>query len=474
MNTKRKAGLLGLSLLLVTGCTSPTSFSGTVNCSTTDSNGVTNCSVTKAPSATPAPTVTVTVTPSPTGTATATPTPTPTTTTPSGSLANLARIPWEGGPSYWSKFPNAHASGFDSTSLFPISVWFGRPAHTDALKAVGVNTFLAVEHNDPLSVATSKGMYVIPHDEFALNEVPSTDKRIVGHFVGDECDMGLGPCDWQKTAQENLTIWKNETAAARSKYPNLFMFGNFSKGILGTWWATGTMGGLISTVDGSSVDNYYYTSPDSRWAATQSSYWPAGQGADPNTVKRAQAYGWQIDRMRAYQSPAGNRPNWIFVETAMPYLNDTGRTTITTPQIEGASWSGIIHEARGIAYFQHNNDGINGGYSMVDSSAARRAELAKINARIQGFAPILNTQSYFWEFGAGTDTMLKAYQGSAYIFSQIDLLTQPGARTFTLPAGITGTTVEVVGENRTIAVSGGKFTDSFAAEYTTHVYKLAL
>jgi hypothetical protein len=45
---------------------------------------------------------------------------------------------------------------------------------------------------------------------------------------------------------------------------------------------------------------------------------------------------------------------------------------------------------------------------------------------------------------------------------------------FTLPSGITGSTVEVVGESRTIPVVGGKFTDTFAKESSYHVYKLAL
>ena len=49
-----------------------------------------------------------------------------------------------------------------------------------------------------------------------------------------------------------------------------------------------------------------------------------------------------------------------------------------------------------------------------------------------------------------------------------------GSKTFTLPAGVTGSQVEVLNENRTIQVQGGKFTDSFANEYTHHVYKISL
>jgi hypothetical protein len=57
----------------------------------------------------------------------------------------------------------------------------------------------------------------------------------------------------------------------------------------------------------------------------------------------------------------------------------------------------------------------------------------------------------------------------------IDGASSAGERTFTLPATITGRTLEVVGENRSIRVADdGTFRDAFAHEYTYHVYKIAL
>ena len=100
--------------------------------------------------------------------------------------------------------------------------------------------------------------------------------------------------------------------------------------------------------------------------------------------------------------------------------------------------------------------------------------MAAINAKIQSLAPVLNTQSYQYDFNNNTDTMLKTYNGYAYIFADIGLLESPGTKTFTLPVGVGGASVEVVGEGRTIPVSNNTFTDNFAAEYTHHVYKIAL
>jgi len=164
----------------------------------------------------------------------------------------------------------------------------------------------------------------------------------------------------------------------------------------------------------------------------------------------------------------------LVLESAMPLLRDEGSLTISVEQMEGAAWSAIIHEARGLAYFQHNNGTLCGFYSLVDCDAERLNGIRVINERITALAPVLNTQSYQHNFNSTTDTMLKAYGGSAYIFSSIGLGQSPGSKSFTLPGRVTGSTVEVVGENRTLAVVDGAFTDTFASEFSHHIYKVAL
>jgi len=157
----------------------------------------------------------------------------------------------------------------------------------------------------------------------------------------------------------------------------------------------------------------------------------------------------------------------------MPLLNDPGSLTITPEQIEGAVWSAIIHEARGVAYFQHNNSSTCGFYSLVDCDQARLDRIRTINAGIQSFARVINTQSYQFNFNNTTNTMLKAYDGSAYIFADIGLGQSAGVKDFVLPPGVTGSTVEVVGENRTLPVSSHAFSDTFDSEYSHHTYKVS-
>jgi hypothetical protein len=134
-------------------------------------------------------------------------------------------------------------------------------------------------------------------------------------------------------------------------------------------------------------------------------------------------------------------------------------------------WNAIIHGAAGISYFQHNNNGTCGTYSILQCGAALTQKITAIDAQVQSLAPVINTQSYKWNFGPGLDTSLKVSGGSAYIFAMTDGST--GSKTFTLPKGVNGP-VQVVGENRTITPSSGTFTDSFAAEYTHHIYRIPL
>lgn len=389
------------------------------------------------------------------------------------ALLNLPRVPWDGGPAYYSQFPIANAAGWDDPSFFPISVFFGKPSHATALKNVGINTYMGAEHDgSPISMMTGQGMYVLAQSEWTRAEV-GNDGRVVGWHVSDECDMGYSGCtpDWNNDNGEygRLDVQKKYVSALRAYNDGRFLQANFGNGILRTWWAQNTMDDHVKLVDLTSADKYTYTSPHV-WDITQiSPDWP--QGA---TVSTAASYGWQHDQMMRFQEAGKIRPNWVFVETARPYLTEAGALTIKPEQMEGAVWSGIIHGARGIAYFQHNNDGQCGTYSLVDCSQALKDKATTVHAKIRSLAPVLNTQSYQYNFNNGTDTMLKAHNGSAYIFAGIGLKQSTGSKTFKLPAGVNGTTVTVVGEGRTLTVSNGSFTDTFANEYTHHVYQIAL
>ncbi|MFP3580491.1 hypothetical protein SB659_13020 [Arthrobacter sp. SIMBA_036] len=210
----------------------------------------------------------------------------------------------------------------DNPNLFPVSVFYGKPEHAAQLKDIGVNVYQNAEHDgSSMASITDTGMLVIAGDEWTRAEV-GNNAGVVGWSTYDECDMGLG-CSGS-TTQQNLAQMQQLAATLRSYKDGRPVMANYSKGILGTWWASGTMNGFMSAVDFASADNYAYTSPPVDDAVTASPAWPAGASAATSA-----AYGWQVDRMRSYQATPGVKPNWVFVESARPYLTESNAKTIT-------------------------------------------------------------------------------------------------------------------------------------------------
>lgn len=384
---------------------------------------------------------------------------------------DLPTVPWEGGPAYWARFPRAAAAGWTEPTWFPICVFLGKPddsTHVEALRDVGVDVYQGVEHNPPLSAATARGMHVLPHySEWTAAEV-GDDPLAVGHLVSDECEMGLSGCGDANDEFERLAVQRSYCDALRDRADGRFLQANFGNGVARTFWAPTTMDDHVALVDASSVDKYCYTSPDARQVVEASPDWPGG------SARRAGAYGWLVDQMRSFQDPANLRPVWCFVETARPLLTESGATTITPDQLEGAVWAALRHEARGICYFQHNNDPTFGTYSLVDGPATLRDRVRTLNARVRELAPVLNSPSYVWDFGADVETMLKAHDDRIYVFAGVGLGQSPGTKTFTVPPGVTGTVVEALFEGRTVPVTAGRWTDAFAAEHSTHIYRIAV
>lgn len=386
------------------------------------------------------------------------------TSSSSPSLA-LPQKPWWGGPSYYARFSKAAAAGWASPSFFPIAVFYGKPEHAGTLASLGINTYMGAEYDgSPISTMTDQGISVIAQGEWTAAEV-GENPRVVGWHASDECEMGEGSCaggdEFSRLAQQAAFV-----APFRARSDGRFVQANFGNGVLGTWWAPTTMDDQVGLVDVTSVDKYAYTSPPVGELLRNSPTWPTGRNP-----RSAGAYGWLQDRMATFSSPAASKPNWVFVETAKPFLTEPEASTITPDQIRGAVWNAIIHGAAGIAYFQHNNSGC-GTYSLIQCSAALQDSVRATNAEVRTLAPVINSPSFEWSFGPGLDTALKTSGSSAYIFAMTDGGT--GTRSFALPPGIRGSEVEVVGENRRIPVSGGSFSDSFAQESTHRVYRIAL
>ncbi len=342
---------------------------------------------------------------------------------------SLPRVPWEGGPSYYARFPAMAGTPWTREDFFPIGYWGAYSDEewrfsTDA--AHGINTFLEVYNTNESSGAWMR--------KYGIWNLAGTGLggESVGTTFHDEVDMWGGP-GWNPwTGYVNDAVY--DTCVPDQPH-----------------------------ACGYSVYNTQYEQLNNPNALI---YANVGKGA----------LMWQSDEERATFLSGADGPD----PRAKWRLGVATGSVINANQIEGAVWSTLIHEARLLAYFSHVFSDSTANPStpdvLNDTRAAYQAthdRVKKINAEVKSLARVLNTQSYVWQFNPNLSTMLKYRDNAAYVFAMQKRQFASGTYTYTLPPGLPASgTIEVIGENRTIPYSGGRFTDSFAAEYTHHKYRI--
>ena len=433
----------------------------------------------------PRPTTTSAPAPSPSASTTSAAPSASTTTSPApptgGAPLDLPRVPWEGGPAYYSAFSQSNAVGWDEPDFFPIGVWYEgvyTQPDVDKDKGVGLNTYVMLTNGSDMDLIERNGMYAM-----TTERRKDTGAETTAWLINDEVDMwgGAGNGTWTgKYPGEGHPCTSGRYDCGFDVMQRLsdalptgdgrMRYANFGKGIM-FWQSNADAGRFVN--DYTTVvsnDVYWYTDPNVCYSASEG---PA-IGVRPETCRRSANYGRTMDRMREVDALDGKRqPVYAFVEVGHPFQGDEGET-IEPGQIAGAVVNSLIHEARGILYFNHNFGGscISQHVLRDACGAAVRPTVTEVNRRITSLAPVLNTQSYAWEFNAKLDTMLKAHDGSYYVFAMPGPTEGTGQQKLTLPKGLSSGEAEVLFENRTVPITGGAITDTFAEEYSYHVYKI--
>lgn len=144
-------------------------------------------------------------------------------------------------------------------------------------------------------------------------------------------------------------------------------------------------------------------------------------------------------------------------------------------------WHAIIGGAQGIQYFDHNFcDGCSATYPLNASSLATGGNgydaanvvIKNLNSRIKTLAPVINSV-YVNGFETHTgqmNVMAKYKDGAIYIFAAPRSKSSQNI-TFTVKSGAVA---QVLDENRTLTISNGTFTDTFANQDAIHIYKVIL
>ena len=163
---------------------------------------------------------------------------------------------------------------------------------------------------------------------------------------------------------------------------------------------------------------------------------------------------------------------WPFTETA-----SQGARTIAPAEIRAAVWHSLIAGARGIIYFNHSFGGPCTTQNVLRSSCggypAVRTMVTSVNAQIQSIAGALNGPKLTSGFTANANVKAVAkWNGqNLYVLAGSAENGGPFQSQFSIPC-VGNATATVLGENRTVPITTGSWSDTFADGNAVHIYRI--
>ncbi len=170
----------------------------------------------------------------------------------------------------------------------------------------------------------------------------------------------------------------------------------------------------------------------------------------------------------------GEKPVWNCIEcTAIA----NPKYKPTPQQVRAEVWMSLIYGARGLIYFVHQFKPTFHEAALLDDPEMLAA-VTQINQQITQLAPVLNRPTIGDAVTVQSKNpavpvaaMVKQLGGATYLFAA-GMRDGATDATFTL-AGVKGDHIlEVLGENRILAVTNGAFSDHFEP-WALHLYKLS-
>jgi hypothetical protein len=310
-------------------------------------------------------------------------------------------------------------------------------------------------------------MKAILQDEF-LPDVGTLGAETMGWMGQDEIDMTGATC---------ASLQADEDARESTPPLGSLYFNNFGKGVA-FWKPDADAACFVNIPDVPSLDEY--------WMTDENACGPGEGGLKPGIVKRAGApiedqckvpvnYGWSVQRMRNLITPADSKPVWNFVELGRPW-SEANREAIPLPSIRAAAWHSIIAGAMGIEYFAHSFQPPPGCAATADvhrNCPAIRTAVTNLSNEIQGLAPVLYAPRLTSGFTANSNVraLAKWSGGKFYVIAATAGWIGPVAGSLAIPC-VGDATATVLGESRTVPVSAGSWSDTFADPNAVHIYRI--
>jgi len=301
--------------------------------------------------------------------------------------------------------------------------------------------------------------------------------------VADEADMWGGPGDapWTGKYPGQGAICVPESAKCGFGImrqlqggvpPGQMRYTNYGKGVA-FWEADRDAARFVNDYqDVVSVDLYWATDPD--LCAPSQGGLILGTGGQLTTEEchKPANYGRTVDRVRQLVTPSGSKPVYNFVELSQP---GEGSLRIPVPEIKAAVWSSLIHEARGIVYFNHSFGGECPTQHVLDvCDPAIAKAVTAINKEIAGLAPVLNAPRVNGVSTTGNiDQLTKGDGKNFYVFTGSNRGSGSTAGSIKIPVDKQGV-ADVLGEDRTVPVVKGRIADTWADPNAVHLYRVGL
>jgi hypothetical protein len=298
---------------------------------------------------------------------------------------------------------------------------------------------------------------ICEQDDESLKHV--SDKTIVGWFNYDQPDITQVAGDWRRAAMDPSTVNQQyKTITTRDKSRPVYMA--FSEGIVRDDYPP--RGARMNHpedyreyANAADILSLHVMPVNEPQAPVRNNPWYVAKATD---------------NLRAC---SGNtKPVWCAIECTKTQTNSAAKPT--PAQVKAEVWMALVHGAKGIGYLCYSRASSFEMAALLNDKAML-ATVGEINRQITSLAPVLNSATV--SDGATVnssnaaipiDLMVKNYAGTTYIFA-VAMRDGSTTATFTAPSGAN---VEVLGENRNLAISNGKFSDRFES-YGVHLYKLS-
>lgn len=355
---------------------------------------------------------------------------------------------WERGPS-------------SDPSFFPLAVWMQNPMYAKRYSAAGINVYVALSGrslDSQIDTLRAAGIRVVcSQSERTLKY--KDDPIIAAWMHGDEPDnaqsLGQGKGWGPPIPPERIISNYQRIRAADPSRPVLL---NLGQGVAwDEWYGRGVRTNhpedYLDYVKGGDIlsfDIYPVASPDSM---VRGNLWYVPHG---------------VGRLAGWAGPG--KAVWNCIECTRIQSGFKA----TPAQVRSEVWMSIIRGSRGIIYFVHEWKPAFDDHALLDDPEMLAAVTA-LNAQIRELAPVINSpdlksvaEARSSNPAVPVEVAAKRYNGETYLFAA-GMREGKARATFTVrgAAGI----AEVIGEDRRIPLSKGRFEDEFES-YGVHLYRI--